>query len=362
MYRAVTNRGSVAPSTAVAADADLMRKRLEVLRPGSGFGVRSAGDLILVDLPGVSSPQQAAALLALIGGSGELEFYDWEANVLTPSGKPVAALLRTGNPAVLMLSQGVGSAEPGSSTAGAMTLYAAARLAARQAARQGPTNSRRGTEYFVFGRPGSADCRIAGGYYQIAEPAGYCYLAGPLYSRQGLAAALPPGASRARAVVLPVKRGWTILRAAPASFETGSAWSAPYPNFFVLRDRVAVPGTDIEAPLASTDPTGMPDVEFGFTPAGAAGFQAVTAAIAKRGSLESPLDQVLFQHFAVALDTQLVTLPYIDFKQNPNGIPGNHGAVIVGGFTKATARSLATELELGHLTVPLELLRIRQTR
>jgi hypothetical protein len=335
-------------------------KRLRVLRPGSGSSVTSAGDLVFVNLPGVSSPEQAGALLSLIGGSGQLELYDWEANVLTPSGKPVARVLTTGNPAVVLLSQGAGSYPPGSGTAGAMTLYRAVKLASRQPALPASTNARSGPEYFVFAKPGSADCRIAGGYYQIAEPAGYCYLAGPLYSRQGLAAALPPGASAAQGVVLTVKPGWTILRAIPGSFDTGSAWSDPYPNFFVLRDRVAVPGADIQSPVASFDPAGEPDVEFGFTPTGAAKFQGVTAAVARRGSLDSPLDQVLFQHFAVALDTQLITLPYIDFKQFPNGIPGNHGAVITGGFTNQSAKHLAGELTIGRLAAPLELLRIKQ--
>jgi SecD/SecF fusion protein len=316
----------------------------------------------VVNLPGVSSQQQAGQLISLLGGSGQLEFYDWEANVLTPSGKPVASLLTTGDPTVLMLSQGVGSYEPGSPSAGAMTLYAAVKLAAHQAARPDPGNSRTGPEYFVFGKAGSADCRIAGGYYQIAEPAGACYLAGPLYSRQRLAAALPPGAAVAQSMVLTVKQGWTILRATPQSFGTGSTWSDPFPNFFVLRDHVAVPGADIQAPLASTDPSGTPDVVFGFTPQGAAKFQAVTEQVARRGSLDSPLGRVLAQHFAVALDTQLITLPYVDFKQYPNGIPGNHGALIVGGFTHATARKLAAELEIGRLAAPLELLSVRQIR
>ena len=67
-----------------------------------------------------------------------------------------------------------------------------------------------------------------------------------------------------------------------------------------------------------------------------------------------PLDQ----HFAFALDTQLLTVPMIDFKAFPNGIPGETGADISGGFTRASARQLAEELRLGPLPVHLRLLTI----
>jgi preprotein translocase subunit SecD len=48
----------------------------------------------------------------------------------------------------------------------------------------------------------------------------------------------------------------------------------------------------------------------------------------------------------------------IDFKAFPNGIPGQTGADIAGGFTRASARQLAEELRLGPLPVKLRLLTI----
>ena len=62
----------------------------------------------------------------------------------------------------------------------------------------------------------------------------------------------------------------------------------------------------------------------------------------------------LNQHFAVALDNQLLTVPQIDFKQYPDGIIGGGGADITGGFTSQSASDLATQLRLGALPINLE--------
>ncbi|MBV9471367.1 MAG: protein translocase subunit SecD, partial [Solirubrobacterales bacterium] len=101
---------------------------------------------------------------------------------------------------------------------------------------------------------------------------------------------------------------------------------------------------------------GEPDVTFGFSSNGKSAFQNVTAQIARRGGLVSGLGQTLNQHFAVALDTQLITVPYIDFKQYPDGINGDNGADISGSFTISTAQDLANELRLGALPINLKLI------
>ena len=55
------------------------------------------------------------------------------------------------------------------------------------------------------------------------------------------------------------------------------------------------------------------------------------------------------------LDDRIVSVPYIDFRQNPDGIDGSTGSQIQGGFTIASARQLASILDTGELEVPLEL-------
>ncbi|MBV9941347.1 MAG: hypothetical protein JO262_04380, partial [Solirubrobacterales bacterium] len=82
----------------------------------------------------------------------------------------------------------------------------------------------------------------------------------------------------------------------------------------------------------------------------------VTAEIARRGSLVSGLGQSYNQHFAVALDNQLITVPYIDYKQYPDGINGDNGADISGSFTITSAQDLANELRLGALPINLKLI------
>ena len=124
----------------------------------------------------------------------------------------------------------------------------------------------------------------------------------------------------------------------------------------MLKDHVALFGNDITNPQQSTDQTGNPDVSFGFTGHGKNAFQRVTGDIAHRGQLNSPLGNPQNQHFAVALDTQLITVPQIDFKQFPDGIPADQGADITGGFTIGSAQDLATQLRLGALPIKLKLI------
>jgi preprotein translocase subunit SecD len=126
----------------------------------------------------------------------------------------------------------------------------------------------------------------------------------------------------------------------------------------VLRDNVALWNSDITNPREGTSQSGGPDVTFGFTAAGAKAFRLATAAIARRGQAVSRLGQTLDQHFAFALDNQLLTVPSIDFKVYPDGIVGTGTtADIVGGFTAQSAKDIATELRYGPLPLQLRALR-----
>ena len=128
----------------------------------------------------------------------------------------------------------------------------------------------------------------------------------------------------------------------PTSFTQPLSFDDPSAQFFVLKDHVALFGNDITNPQQSTDQGGNPDVSFGFTSRGKNAFQNVTGDIAHRGQVNSPFGQQQNQHFAVALDTQLITVPQIDYKQFPDGIPADQGADITGGFTISSAQDLAS--------------------
>ena len=62
---------------------------------------------------------------------------------------------------------------------------------------------------------------------------------------------------------------------------------------------------------------------------------------------------MLNQHFAVALDNRLITVPSIDSKVYPDGIIDDSGADITAGFTVLSAGDLATMLRFGPLPVSL---------
>ena len=123
----------------------------------------------------------------------------------------------------------------------------------------------------------------------------------------------------------------------------------------MLKDHVSLFGNEITNPQQSTDQSGNPDVTFSFTSRGRAAFQKVTSTIAQRGQLDSASGQQLNQHFAVALDNKLLTVPQIDFKLYPDGIPAarrrHHRRV-----DDQSARDLATQLRLGALPVNLRLI------
>jgi SecD/SecF fusion protein len=336
---------------------DTMNQRVNQLGVSEPSISTEGNDLISVGLPDVSNLHRAEQL---VGTTARLEFYDWEANALTPNGQPVASQLSTQDPSAVTLSRGSASVPPGSPGAGSMPLYTAVQLAAKQPEQISKDNARAGPEYFAFGAPGSAACTAAARVYHVTPVAGQrCDLAGaPQDNLADLASALPHGVplSAKGVQVLAVQQGTVVLQAVPSSFTHPTAWTDPAAQFYVLKDHTALFGNEITNPQQSTDQSGAPDVAFGFTSAGGTAFQNVTAQIARRGELASGLGQSLNQHFAVALDTQLITVPSIDYKIYPDGIQGNNGAEITGGFTITSAQDLATQLRLGALPIRLSLI------
>ncbi len=357
-------QGEPTPQTPVVTQAalqravDTMRQRVDQLGVSQPSIQTSGGNQITAGLPNVTDTSRAEKLM---GTTARLAFYDWEANALTPSGKPVASLLQTQDPNAVQISQGAGTQAPGSAGAGSMGLYQAVKLASQQEKWVSKTNARKGAEYFMFGAPGSQACQTAAKDKGTTPVVGqHCYLSGPADNLQDLYNGLPTGVTASEGQVLTVPQGWVVLQASTPKYGQTIPWGAPNGQYYVLRDNAALFGQDITNPQGSTDQSGQPDVQFGFTGQGGNEFQNVTSKLAHRGDLVSGLGQTLHQHFAVALDTQLVTVPYIDFKQNPDGIPGTNGADIQGGFTTDTANQLAQQLKLGALPINLKLISTSQ--
>jgi SecD/SecF fusion protein len=341
---------------------DTMNQRVNQLGVSEPEISTQGSNLISVGLPDV---QDTARAERLVGTTARLAFYDWEANALTPTGKPVARGLASQDQSAVLISQGGGSLAPGSRGAGSLPLYQAVKLAAKQPPQRSHSNDRNGPEYFAFGAPGSPACSAAAHHYHVTAIVGqHCPLAAtPEDNLTDLASVLPPGVGLSEKGVqtLIVKQGWVVLQAVPGGgFSREQKWSDPSAQYFVLHDRVALFGDKITNPQQSNDQAGQPDVTFGFTGQGGSAFQTVTGQIARRGNLVSGFGQQLNQHFAVALDTQLITVPSIDYKTYPDGIPGTNGADITGGFTIQSAQDLATQLRLGALPINLKLISVSQ--
>jgi SecD/SecF fusion protein len=358
-----TSQVPVLDSAAMSRALAAMRQRLHAVFPGAQVSL--AGKDLIVRVAGTN-----ARAIQEVGTTARLLFYDWEANLLLPNGKTVASLgpaLST-NQDALALSQGP-QAAPGSPGAGSVNLYDAVKLASKQpalsdAACLAANCARGGAQYYIFGAPGSTACTVAGkalGYTPV--PGEHCLVSGPdsgPTALQDVYNGIPQGVPRSQVQLLTVPQGTVVLQATPASFAHPPKIFDPSAQFYVLKDHVALFGNDITNPRQSTDQSGAPDVSFGFTSHGKNAFQNVTATISRRGQLISGIGQHYNQHFAVALDQLLITVPSIDYRTYPDGIPGDTGGDITGGFTSTSANDLAEQLRVGALPVNLKLISIHQ--
>jgi SecD/SecF fusion protein len=126
----------------------------------------------------------------------------------------------------------------------------------------------------------------------------------------------------------------------------------------VVRDNPELRGTDLKNPEQNYDPqTNEPIVTFSFTGKGRKEFHTVTKRLAERGQLKQVPGQPVensFQTFAIVLDGQVISRPFIDYRENPDGIDGRTGAQISGGFTTPEAQDLANVLKTGALSITLK--------
>jgi hypothetical protein len=358
IYRlAPTPQAPKLTSKAIDHELALIRDRLRGQQVQSQV-TRVGADEIKVAF---SSPHLSAAAATRIefrvGAGNSLQFYDWEANALLPSGATVASELSPRNSSAITLSQGTDADPPGMADAGGMTLFEAVKLASSQsAAPTAPKLSRFGPEYYSFGASRSRACATTARDRGTVPLAGEsCYLAGPATTRSALRSELPRGVAASAAVVLKVPQGLVVVQAANQS---GIGIGAAAARFFVLRDRVAVSGAQLTDPRVSSE-AGQPVVQFGFTARGAKAFQSSTAAISKRGETVSSGtgNAPLFQHFAVTFDGALLTVPQIDFVKYPDGVVetgGRNGAEIFASSAQQ-ARRVVNALRLGPLPLALQL-------
>jgi SecD/SecF fusion protein len=325
----VQPRAGQPPPTAdsIKRAIDVMRERVDQLGVAEPEIQQSGERQINVALPDVSNLQEA---IKQVGTVAQLAFYDWEVNVIGPEGKPDPT-----NPAVTG-----GPAGGDASSPAALSLYDALQRAKQRPAKAEPNNSRDGSLY-----------------YPVDTKAKKVFGLGEESRAEALQNV--PAAQREKADIVEVKPDTVIVRAENRGSQTKAD------KWFVLKDDVALEGKELKDPEQNFDQgaagSGQPIVTFKFTDKGRKIWEQVTKRIAERGQesvgiLPNQTADQVAQHFAIVLDNELVSTPFIDFQQNPEGIDARNGSQIEGGFTIKTAQELANVLKTGALPVQLELI------
>jgi len=337
IYQGKPTKQSKVTHDALNRAIDIMRQRVDQLGVAEPE-IQTLGDgQIEVSLPGTKDLQRA---IRLVGTTAQMYFYDWEPSVIGPDGKP--AIPNASAPVGADAQNVTGGQAAGSVGAGSLTHYDAVIRGSKRAPVQNhddkgkPTDTTNGTWYLI----GDQAKKV---------------LRGPEDTRASLFSEHPNKPPGSRVVEVPP--GTIVVQAEQPS-------KGPKPDaYFVLNDNPALKGTDVKNPQQNFDSgtggSGQPIVTFDFTSHGKDVWQKVTRQIAQRGQasqLPGSSAQQVFQHFAVVLDNQLVTVPYIDFQANPDGIDATNGSQIQGSFTITSAQNLANQLKSGALPIKLDLI------
>jgi SecD/SecF fusion protein len=298
---------------------EIIRKRTDALGVSEPEISRIGSDSIRIGLPDVSNAARASDE---VGQTAQLYFYDWEPNVIP-------------NPAKTNVSRSESSFG---------RYFDAVQLASRQQ-----------PECF------QNKCTTTGPRYYLFSTQTHQYIAGPSETRQDLFSEQPGQKQPPGSEILTVPQGYLVVQKEPdPGQEQVSDPNSPEAEWFVIRDRPALSGTDITDPKASFDQFDQPNVTFGFTGTGRDEFSAVTKAIAQRGLQNAPpgvagnsqLADQYSGHFAVVLDQQIKSRPIVNFVENPDGIDGRTGAEI-NGLTPQESQDLAEILQIGALPITL---------
>jgi SecD/SecF fusion protein len=319
-------------------DADSMQRSIDLMQQRvNQFGVSEAeinqagSDQIEVGLPGVKDAERAAQQ---VGSTAQLFFYDWEANLLDEKCKTTPDV----------------NSSTRTPTVG---LYAAVQAASKcTSVGVGPDGTTDPANPKFDGGPSQAAAKPR--FYAFDKTKHTPFVNGQTFdSRKAAEDALTP-AQKANSQIIEVPPGVLVLRDQKAD-----AKSAAPDRWWIVRDRPGLSGADIKNPEQGFDQSvnNEPNVTFNFTSKGRKAFHDITRTIAQRGQDNSlggdPVQTS--QHFAIALDNELVSAPYINYRENSDGIDGSTGAEISGSFTIQSAQDLAKILKIGALPLKLTL-------
>ncbi len=337
-----TPQQPVVDAEALDRSIDVMRERVDTLGVAEPEIQRSGEQQISVGLPDVENADEA---VEQVGQVAQLYFYDWEPNVIGENGRP--------SPNDPDVTRGGESGQAGQT--GAISYYEAVQLAAKRPIVKDGNNSHEGLFYAVDDK----EKKVVAGPQETRDE-----IEEDLEDKQKPDRGEKPELTAEeadRAKIVEVKEGTTLVQCEQG--EGGNAEEVQQECWFVLADNVALKGTEIKEPEQAFDDgaggSGNPIVTFKFTDQGRKTWERVTKAIADRGARNITPGQDIVSashHFAIVLDDELISVPYINFQENPNGIDAAGGSQIEGGFTLESAQELANLLKTGALPVKLELI------
>jgi SecD/SecF fusion protein len=310
---------------------DIMRNRIDKLGVSEPEIRKQGSNQIVIQLAGIHNVNDAAAL---IGKTAVLEFYDFEADVTGPSvsggllnATPVASgsvydllsapatrlLANKGNPAQWYLFDNKHVVKAGPAPTRAKLL---ANEIVRKPKAQGGLGNHKPKDWTILKVPNDTvvvSCVATNCPTQV------------------------PGNGQ---------KGFYLLK----HHDVKDFPNNPIPEMTGNQLKLSGTRADIDTQ------TNQPVVLMQFTGAGKKAFHEITRREAQRGALGGDCNQGKpppnVQHFAIVLDRQIQSTPYIDYCVNPDGIPGDNGAQIdMGGSGLGDAKKLALVLQTGALPV-----------
>jgi SecD/SecF fusion protein len=300
---------------------DIMRNRVDKLGVAEPTVTKQGENQISIQLPGIKNPDDAARL---IGKTAKLELYDLEADLVRPSIDQQRFPVAT--PSLYQLLAGV----------------------------QGEATEGKPERWYLF----NGEKKLVAG----PAPSRETLLKSKVVQRNG--GELPKGW---KTFAVPEKT--TVISCLEANGCIGARVPAPVYYYLIKHDPdrgiPEMTGEDLKLSGTRQDfdtTTNQPIVTMQFTDEGEDKFGDITAEEARRGKIFTNLygrGEDVFQHFAIVLDSEIQSTPYIDFRQNPNGISGGTGAQITGIGSIKEAKDLALVLQTGAL--PVEFRTLEQT-
>jgi SecD/SecF fusion protein len=326
VLKAVPPPHKTCDSSCMDRSISIMRSRIDKLGVSEPEIRKQGSNQIVIQLAGVHDVNKAARI---IGTTAQLQFYDLEADVTGPS-KSAGNVVPSGNLFQLL-------------------------TAVKNDAKKGTP-----TAYYLF----NAKKRLVAGPEDTQKT---------LLDTPRLKGKVPKGFT-----VLAVPDKTTVISCDVTTGCPGVQTGQTSPTVYYLFkfDPPRVPeatGTDLKLSAIRADISSQGQgnvVQLGFTGEGASKFHDITREEAIRGAnaanaagqTGSDLNTVtqFAQHFAIVLDGELKSTPYIDYKQNPDGIdPRGGGAEISNINSFSEAKDLALVLQTGAL--PVEFKQIERT-